>query len=112
MPTCRTEQDIMLQVSGYHPPKWWEDPSMYIRSLEADDEEAGCITLHHIFIGKLLICSSCGTIDNYDELYPLQRWEDPSVYIRSLEAEDAEFHDCARPQSISPSTYFVPPSTC
>lgn len=31
---------------------------------------------------------STGIVDNYDELYPSQRWEDPSAYIRSSETVD------------------------
>lgn len=31
---------------------------------------------------------STGIVDNYDELYPSQRWEDPGVYIRSSETVD------------------------
>ncbi|KAG2040570.1 enhancer of polycomb-like-domain-containing protein [Suillus americanus] len=31
---------------------------------------------------------STGIVDNYDELYPSQRWEDPGAYIRSSETVD------------------------
>lgn len=31
---------------------------------------------------------STGIVDNYDELYPPQRWEDPGAYIRSSETVD------------------------
>ncbi|KAG1758564.1 enhancer of polycomb-like-domain-containing protein [Suillus occidentalis] len=31
---------------------------------------------------------STGIVDNYDELYPSQRWEDPGAYIRSSETID------------------------
>jgi hypothetical protein len=70
----------------------------------------GCTSLHHIFIGEPLVCLSHGTVDNYDELYPLQRWKDPSVYIRSSEAEDEEgLHHPAPPlPPIHPTFYCAP----
>ncbi|KAG1855028.1 hypothetical protein C8R48DRAFT_776432 [Suillus tomentosus] len=38
-------------------------------------------------MGEPLLHPSLPTIDNYDELYPLQRWEDPGAYIRSYPSQ-------------------------
>ncbi|KAG1813047.1 hypothetical protein EV424DRAFT_1541922 [Suillus variegatus] len=76
MLTCSTEQDI-IQVSRCHPPKEiYSNPGP--THIPPDQQRL-------IFMGEPLLHPSLGIIDNYDELYPSQWWEDPGAYIRSLD---------------------------
>ncbi|KAG2058089.1 hypothetical protein BDR06DRAFT_1004761 [Suillus hirtellus] len=114
MLTCSTEQDI-IQVSRCHPPKEiYSNPSP--THIPPDQQ---CL----IFMGELLLHPSLPTIDNYDELYPLQRWEDPGAYIRSSDpgvyirssGPSTSFGTSPSPTHVSatpfPNTYDVPPPT-
>ncbi|KAG2055048.1 hypothetical protein BDR06DRAFT_1020540 [Suillus hirtellus] len=120
MLTCSTEQDI-IQVSRCHPPKEiYSNPGP--THIPPDQQRL-------IFMGEPLLHPSLPTIDNYDELYPLQRWEDPGAYIRSYPSQwwgdpgayirssgpSTSFGASPSPTHVSatpfPSTHDVPPPT-
>ncbi|KAG1813217.1 uncharacterized protein BJ212DRAFT_1301134 [Suillus subaureus] len=102
MLTCRTEQDIMLQVSGYHPPKdiYSSPGSTHIPPLltQVHTSDPWKLTMKRQVAPPYTIS--------------LLRWEDPSMYIRSLEAEDAEAGCTTQHLPPSNSSYILlcPPS--
>ncbi|KAG2359749.1 hypothetical protein BDR07DRAFT_1487918 [Suillus spraguei] len=83
MLTCSTEQDI-IQISRCYPPKAiYSNPGP--THIPPDQQ---CL----IFMGEPLLRFSLGIINNYDELYPSQWWEDPGAYIRSSESLHILWH--------------------
>ncbi|KAG1895991.1 uncharacterized protein F5891DRAFT_1193625 [Suillus fuscotomentosus] len=102
MLTCSTEQDI-IQVSRCHPPKEiYSNPGP--THIPPDQQRL-------IFMGELLLHPSLGTIDNYDELYPSQQWEDPSAVPPHPLALHPLPHISALHHSLALMNHDVPPPT-